>query len=185
MLATIRSEDIVRLLAMLLHTKPYPHGQALYPWMRRETPEGVSSAHLLGDQPKWRTSLRRAEAAGLYSSFIQQVNRQNLLDFLLHGVRYAFPNRYASRPDTFGVPTSGSSSAMSQYFIPSGPRVVWPVQGGPIYGRPLSPLIDNAAEIMEAIPELYRLLSWIDAIRIGSAREREIASDLLRRELQQ
>ena len=82
-------------------------------------------------------SVARLQAAGLVRPGSRQVNRHAMLEFLQHGVRYAFPPRLGS--ETRGVPTAHSGPALASEFV-SGDVVVWPDINGSADGAALAPL---------------------------------------------
>jgi hypothetical protein len=134
-------------------------------------------------------SIARAEAARLLTvsnipssagrkspGVLPQPNRGNLKEFLVHGVKYAFPVERGG--PTRGIPTAEAAPPLKQHFpqdftLPP----VWPYAADDkrsIRGIEFSPLYKNVATASRD-PRLYELLVLIDAIREGRAREREIA----------
>ena len=106
-----------------------------------------------------------------------QVHRQNLLEFVLHGAKYAFPAEKTSL--TVGVPTSHSAPVFSGVFEPGSDDWVWPYAEGSHKGVgvvPLHPCVPTAAL---ADVQLYAALALLDALRVGRARERKMAIDKL------
>lgn len=100
------------------------------------------------------------------------------LDFLLHGVPYAFA------PDTVpvargvltglkAVPEAGLLSFLDA------PALVWPSKLGSERGVGIRPLIPAAPDMPHRDPQLYRLLALVDALRVGDAREREVARNAM------
>ena len=61
--------------------------------------------------------------------------------------------------------------------------VVWASRNGEAVGHRVSPLHRKAPEAAQKNPRLYDLLTLLDAIRIGGAREREVASREIRARL--
>jgi hypothetical protein len=57
--------------------------------------------------------------------------------------------------------------------------MVWPFVNGTIRGQSLEPLYSGAPGLTRSNPVLYSALTLIDAIRIGQARERKRAVELL------
>jgi len=106
-------------------------------------------------------------------------NRSNLLEFLVHGVKYAFPPSEGGL--TRGVPTGYASPALAGYFAPMAktPPLVWPHPTGEVRGRAFEPLYPSVPKAALGNPQLYAALSLLDAIRGGSARDREVAEGLL------
>lgn len=106
-------------------------------------------------------------------------NRTNLLEFLLHGVRYAFPPTYGSI--TRGMPTGYAAPILSNYFAPTASLPpIWPTPTGHLRGRAFEPLYPSVPLAASNDEELYSALALVDAIRGGSARDREIAEPLLK-----
>ena len=119
---------------------------------------------------------KRLGAARLVSPDSSSTNRRALLEFLVFGVPHAFPGQLG--PETRGVPTAHSGPDLSGVVLHSEP-VVWPSRLGEARGASLAPLCKGAPAMKERNPELYRLLTVVDALRIGRARERSIAQELL------
>lgn len=102
-------------------------------------------------------------------------NRSNLKEFLIHGVKYAFPVERGS--ETRGIPTAEGAPPLKQYFLQNFPLPpVWPYPEGSVRGIEFSPLYKNVPQATLRDPKLYELLALLDAIREGRAREREIAT---------
>lgn len=125
-------------------------------------------------------SVGRLEKARLYLPHRGTVNRQALLEFLVSGVPYAFPGVLG--PETRGVPTAHSGPALRDLFL-SQDAIVWPSAEGTERGLALLPLCPQAARLPDVNPKLYRFLSTVDALRIGRARERNVAREMLAGEL--
>ncbi len=101
-------------------------------------------------------------------------NRNNLKEFLVHGVKYAFPAHRGGL--VRGTPTAHAGPPLNEQFGQSfDPPPVWPDPSGTVRGTEFSPLYKNAPKAAGRDPKLYELLALLDAIRDGRAREREIA----------
>jgi len=122
-------------------------------------------------------SVRRLRAAGLVQAEHLRANRIALLEFLEHGVRYAFPA--VLEAPAAGIPTAFSGPALVNEIVADQP-IVWPVASGTTFGPAISPLLPNVAELPRKQPTLYRLLTLVDAVRVGRTRERSLAMDLLK-----
>ena len=122
----------------------------------------------------------RLEAASLLLPRDRHPNKSALLEFLTHGVRYAFPATLGA--ETRGVPTAGGLPEFSGE-MPAGSGAVWPSADGTARGPSVVPLYEGAAAAALADARLHRLLALVDAIRIGPARERRIAERLLRSDM--
>jgi hypothetical protein len=100
--------------------------------------------------------------------------RSNLKEFLIHGVKYAFPVERGGI--TRGTLTAEGASPLREHFAePSTLLPVWPYAEGSDRGIAFSPLYKNVPQAALRDPQLYQLLALLDAIREGRAREREIA----------
>jgi hypothetical protein len=111
-------------------------------------------------------------------------NIMNLEEFLLQGIQYVFvPDRGELNR---GMPTAYAAAPMDSYFVEDGePPPVWPDSEGEVRGESFSPLYKSAPKAAKNDIKLYHLLALVDAIRGGSAREREIAKKELRERLEQ
>lgn len=118
--------------------------------------------------------VKRLETARLIDSNNQLPLRKPVLEFLIHGVKYAFP------PDrggvTIGYPTGYAAPPLNS-LISGGNEIppVWPSADGPVKGEAFTPLYKSVPDAVQNDPQLYELLTLLDAIRDGRAREREIA----------
>lgn len=127
-------------------------------------------------------SVKRLEQARLFMAEPGKVNVPALLDLLVHGVPYVFPGQLG--PDTQGVPTAHSGPALVEHL--SGVDViVWPSVDGEIRGHALVPLCASAPDLVQRNVSLYRWLTLVDALRVGRARDRNLAREILKAELQQ
>ena len=102
---------------------------------------------------------------------------RNLAEFSLHGAKYAFPA--IKLPLAAGVPTSHSAPAFAGVFAPGSTDFVWPHPNGTVRGvgiEPLHPAVPFAA-MQDA--KLYELLALFDALRVGKAREGDMALERL------
>jgi hypothetical protein len=117
-------------------------------------------------------SLNRSRLARLVDYNKKQVNRQNLLEFLEHGVQYVFPQQPGAT--VRGVPTAHSHPSMKTKFI-SEVDYVWPDNKGPSMGMMIEPLYAKQTEAIEDDPQYYKLLALVDVIRVGKVREVKFA----------
>ena len=103
-------------------------------------------------------------------------------EFLIHGVKYAFPAKRGSL--TRGMPTSYAAEPLSN-IIQAGnePVPVWPDPGGRTRGIEIAPLYKTVPEAAKRDQKLYEYLALIDAIRDGRARERNLAVEELRKRI--
>lgn len=130
-------------------------------------------------------SVKRAVTSGLAVSHGRgdwAPVRPALMEFAEHGVRYVWP--VLPGPIKRGVATAvGAEPLASEISSAPGEAPVWPHPSGPVKGPTVQPLYRTAPQAAMADPKLYRLLALQDALRMGRARERTLASKLLRKEL--
>lgn len=132
-------------------------------------------ANELGMSPsEVHSGIGRASAARLYDSRRKVPILKSLLEFLVHGVKYAFP------PDkgqlTRGVPTGYAAPPLNSRIVQSDePPPVWPAPEGTARGYGFSPLYRSVPKAVANDKDLYELLALVDTIRDGRARERELA----------
>lgn len=127
-------------------------------------------------------ALDRAERAQLFDSKRKRPRTQALLEFLIHGIKYAFPAERGSI--TRGIPTSYAAAPLKEMIVSEDELPpVWPSKYGETRGYTLEPLFSSVPEAVEHDTKLYELLSLVDAIRDGRARERNIAAELLSKRL--
>jgi len=124
-------------------------------------------------------AVKRAGMARLLRG--RAVDRGALLEFLEHGVRYAF---HAIRgAPTRGVPTGVLAPPLNA-LLSAADGPVWPSADGTARGYALAPLYRTAPMAARRDATLHELLALIDALREGGARERELAMRELRRRLE-
>ena len=168
----LKPQDVVLALKMLASDfKPWSYAK-----LGKEL--AMSASHVF-------ESAARAEAAHLIPfapsspmsrGLFPEINRSNLKEFLIHGVKYAFPVERGGA--TRGIPTAEAAPPLNQYFPESFPLPpVWPCSDEDkrsTRGLEFSPLYKNVVTASQD-PKLYELLALVDAIREGRARERELA----------
>lgn len=125
-------------------------------------------------------AVQRLHAARLLRAGSRSVKAEAVLEFLFGGVPYAF----AATPgaEVRGVPTAHAAPPLSVDFT-SADAYVWPSADGLVRGAALEPLYAGAVHSATANPALYELLSLVDALRAGRARERQRAREHLRQRL--
>ena len=136
-------------------------------------------AHELGMSPSMVFSaVKRTSQARLFDSNRKRPRRKALEEFLIHGVKYSFPPDIGSM--TRGVPTAFASPALRDHLsYGSESLYVWPHPNGHERGISFSPLYKSIPEIALRDEKLYATLGLIDAIRLGRAREGNLAEKLL------
>jgi hypothetical protein len=140
-------------------------------------------AHALGmSASEVHSAIARTLASGLLNPSTLRPNRQALLEFLVHGVRYVFPAKHGGV--TRGLPTGSAAPPLKDRFV-GGEDLppVWPDPLGDVRGEDFRPLDRSVAAAARKDPALYELLALVDALRGGRARERGLAVEELRSRL--
>jgi hypothetical protein len=146
--------------------------EATYEALHADLGISASTAHQAVD---------RLYRAGLMLPHKREVNRSALLEFLEHGIRYAFPPVMRERPER-GVPTAHAAPALAGEIIAED-SIVWPHPQGTAVGDALEPLYPQAVDLPVRCAGVYEMLTLVDALRVGRARERVIAAEKLRERL--
>jgi len=127
-------------------------------------------------------SLQRLSASGLYDLRRRRANISQTEEFLVHAVKYLFPPELGG--ETRGVPTAWAASPLAAELAPqSDLPPVWPDPRGRQRGIALAPLHPAVPALVQRDPELGERLALIDAIRMGDARVRNLATKLLSQHL--
>ena len=108
----------------------------------------------------------------------RRINKLALRDFLENGVRWIAPAKLGDFE--LGLPTAHSADVLAQNFVGDADPFVMPLAHGPMRGRAVSPLHPLAPKAAARDERLHRLLAGVDALRIGRARDRQVAAKELR-----
>lgn len=139
-------------------------------------------AHHLGiSQSEVSESLNRSMEAGLIDESKKIVNRIALVEFLIHGIKYVFPQKPGAI--TRGVKTAHSAPPLDKKVSSDG-AYVWPDAHGQDKGQAIEPLYPTLVQPCRVDDYLYQLLALIDVMRVGKAREQELAKKELERLIQ-
>jgi predicted transcriptional regulator len=125
-------------------------------------------------------SLSRSVYAGLIAADKQHIMTGALLDFLRYGLKYVFPQHAGSH--VRGLPTALSAAPLNT-LISSEDVYVWAYAKGNSKGFAIEPLIPSLPEACNNDSAFYELVALTDALRIGRAREQQIAYDELKKRL--
>lgn len=129
-------------------------------------------------------SIKRCEQARLLSRAggSLQAIRPAIAEFAVHGARYAFPAVPGSL--TRGMATAIAGPSLRQHFDLENALVpVWPDVHGDVYGTSLIPLYHTVPAACRLDDKLFDVLTLLDALRVGAARERKLAASLLEERL--
>jgi hypothetical protein len=171
---SLRAQDVVVVLKLL--------ASGFQPWTYAKLGDSLamSPSHVLASVVR-ADGARLLDAAAIQPplgrkgrALLPEPNRTNLKEFLIHGLKYAFPVERGG--PTRGIPTAEAAPPLNQHFPQPFPHPpVWPYAEGSVRGIEFSPLYKNVPKAAMRDPKLYELLALVDAIREGRAREREIA----------
>jgi hypothetical protein len=107
-----------------------------------------------------------------------RVNKLLLRDCLEHAVRWIAPAHVGDFE--LGLPTAHAAEMFTSKLTGDDDPVVMPLPHGPMRGRAVSPVHPLAPAAAARDPKLHRLLAAVDALRIGRARDRDVAAEELR-----
>ena len=124
-------------------------------------------------------AVRRGTEAGLVRSESKKVISEAFLDYLIHGVRYAFPA--VSGRLARGMPTGFAAPCLAGEFAETEFPAVWEHAEGTVRGQSVEPLHPSAPAASARDENFYRVLALVDALRGGRARERSAAATRLRK----
>jgi len=139
------------------------------------------AAVLAISQSEISEALNRNMIAGLMDSARRAVHKEALTEFLLHGLKYVFPEQPGAT--VRGMPTAHSAPPLSKRLLATAEVYVWPHPEGKVRGQSVRPLYRTVPKAASNDPKLYELLALVDAIRIGKARERNLAAEELRKRM--
>ena len=145
------------------------------PWMMKD----LASA-LYISPGEVSESLGRSAYAGLVSTNKRQLMKMAILEFLQYGLKYVYPQQPGALAR--GMPTAWAAPPLSEHII-SEENVVWPFAEGTLRGQAVEPLYAGIPRACLLDSRLYELLSLTDALRIGKARERNMAVEELTKRL--
>ena len=166
----LRPQDIFLLLALVSN-----HDAGDWTYDRLAGQLGMSTSQVF-------RSLKRAEASHLFEKANRRVRHFELLEFLSHGIRYAF----AANPGGIqrGVPTCWNAPGLDELIeLSKDEPYVWPAPNGTSRGQAIEPLHSGVLVASGENERLYRLLALTDILRVGSARERQVATEQLEKAL--
>jgi hypothetical protein len=144
-------------------------------WMMKDI-----SQELLISASEVSESLNRSVYAGLIAADKQHIMKMAFLDFLRYGLKYVFPQKPG--PIVRGMPTANGAAPLNS-LIESDIFYVWAYAKGEAKGMAIEPLIASLPEACHNDSNLYELVALTDALRIGKAREQQIAYEELKKRL--
>lgn len=163
----IRPHDVVILLKMITIRK--------HNWYLKDL-----AAELKISQSEVSESLNRSKIAGFLSHDKRVVDRESLVEFLAHGLKYAFPEEPGKIVRGFSA--AQSAAPLYQVFRTQ-ESYVWPSRNGNRKGQLVRPLHKNLPEACLKDDRLYELIALSDVIRMGNRSEKERAVMELKRRI--
>ena len=127
-------------------------------------------------------SLKRSAKAQLVDHRLKRINTLALQEFMVHGLAYVFPAETGRI--IRGVPTYVSASPIKEHVTNTANQYVWRYAKGEARGQMIEPLYPSVPEAALRDEELYQLLVIADTLRMGRAREKEIAIAELNKHIQ-
>jgi predicted transcriptional regulator len=126
-------------------------------------------------------SLNRSAYAGLISGDKKKLKILSLLDFLKCGVQYVYPQQPGAI--VRGIETAHSAPPLRDKIVSSEPYV-WPFAKGRVRGQSIEPLHPKIPNACLKDSRFYELMALTDAIRVGKARERKMAIEMIKERLE-
>lgn len=165
----LKPQDIVVLLKLVYHK-----GDWTYRSLAEELFMSTGEVH---------NALDRAGQAQLYDGSSKRPRFQALEEFLVHGIKYAFPAQRGAI--TRGIPTAYAAPPLNKVIKAQAgdESPIWPDPEGTVRGYSLKPLYGAVPKAAKKDKALYELLALVDAIRDGRARERKLAVEHLHERL--
>jgi len=155
----MRPQDIVVLLKIAAKKDT--------PWMLKDL-----AAELKISPSEVSEAVNRSLLAGLIAADKRTLMKGALLEFLQHGLRYVFPQQPGAI--VRGMATAHSAAPLSGVIQSSEPYV-WAWAKGNLRGQSVTPLHPSVPHACMHDSALYEILSLADALRIGKAREQQLA----------
>lgn len=168
----LKPQDVV----IALKLAPLKGGAWTYAELARSLHVSTATVH---------QSVQRLTASRLFEArTLRQVVSPRLFELLVHGIPYVFPATLGATSRR-GLPTGVSIPVLADKLVLGDEDcMVWPMKGGPAVGRTVEPLYRSVPEASLEDARLYEALALVDAIRVGRARERNLAAAELKERLQ-
>lgn len=112
------------------------------------------------------------------SQFINQessVSKEAVIEFLIHGLKYIFPAEFGTLGA--GVPTAYAKPGFKYVRYKKDDVYVWPHPQGSERGVVLKPIYPTLPDACLQDDQLYTIAALTEMIRVGRAREKNIAAE--------
>ena len=164
-MSSLQSQDIV--LAIYLSTNDEP-------WTFQSVGKtlGISQSQV-------HLAWRRLVDSKLADSKFRRPIKRNLLEFLCHGAKYSFP---VKRNENASGMVTGYTHPILNKLIKGTTDVkyVWNNTQARSKGVCIDPIHKSAPSLAKENERAYEILATLDAIRLGNAREQEVAMKLMK-----
>jgi len=169
---TLKSQDIV-VLAKIIALKG-----------AKDWSQNSLAVELCLSPSQVNSAFKRLVSAGLLTPYQPKTKPEPLIqacdEFFKHAIKYIFPAKLGSIAR--GIPTSYAGPSLKRKIVSGKDLVpVWPYGEGEVRGMTLLPLYSTVTKSITQYPDpmFYDILTLIDAIRSGRAREKQIAYQCL------
>jgi len=178
----LKSQDILILLKLVSLQQSHSGMEPI----EENTPRNGSArglAALTGiGKSEVNASINRSVSVGLAKMSLtdrsMSVNKKSLFEFIVYGLKFVFPAKPAEL--TRGIPTAFAAPVLNKKLFSSGDNIpVWPDANASKMGQSIEPLYKSVTFAIENDKTLYGYLALVDAIRIGNARESNLAAEEL------
>jgi hypothetical protein len=115
--------------------------------------------------------------AGLIAKDKKTLIRNSILEFIVSGLRYVFPAQPGALQK--GMPTAHSAFPLNKE-IQSNNHYVWPHIKGTVRGQAIKPLHPKIPDACINDQTFYEFMALCEAIRVGKARERDLAKKAIK-----
>lgn len=164
-----KSLDIVVLLKLL-----YVPQNITYAVLAKQLAMSASEVH---------AAVKRLIRSGLIEADGRQPRLAAIEEYLLHGIKYAFPSQRGEltrgMPTSYAAPPLVNKLGLMDKDVPP----VWPDPNGKTRGYALEPLYTSVPKAAQQDLKLYEMLALVDALRDGRAREKSMAEVEIKRRL--
>ncbi|MFH1230680.1 MAG: hypothetical protein V1709_04200 [Planctomycetota bacterium] len=130
---------------------------------------------LFMSQSEVSAALFRNRYAGLINDSKRVVYKESLLELLIHGVKFVFPQKPGAV--VRGMPTAHSAPPLSELIHSKESVYVWRDDEGTVRGEEIEPLYPTVPKAARIDKSFYELVALVDAIRVGKTREYSLAVD--------
>lgn len=109
-------------------------------------------------------SLNRSLIGGLIEDDKHTIRKEELLEFLVYGLKYVYPVVEGSLAR--GLATAHSAPILKDEFVLDN-NYIWPAKGFSTKGISVKPLYSTVPDACKGDQNLYDLLVLVDALRLG------------------